>query len=122
MPSHHPLILAKVQVTITIQKEDDSKGATVCFVVRDQDPWYKLFWGVDDVLDFGIFLFQSDEETRTNEGVFSLIENDGEVCGRGAWNPDFAGCSGEDEAEVYLQVIEPDSSGPDSPIHKVRLQ
>ena len=109
-------------VTIQIQKDDDTKGATVCFAVRDEDPWYKLFWAVDDVLDSGIFLFQSNQNTRTNEGVFVLRDEGGEICGTGAWNPEFAGCSDEKEAEVYLQVIEQDSLGPDSPIHVIRLE
>ena len=113
---------AGYDVTITIQKEVEGESATVCFAVRDEDPWYKFFWAVDDVLDSGLFLFPGDQTTRTNEGVFVLRNEGGEICGTGAWHPDFAGCSDEKEAEVYLQVIEPGSTGPDSPIHKIELQ
>ncbi len=108
-------------VTITIEREDASKPASVCYAVRDEDAWW-----FDDVLDFNIMGFPvtstGQSDTRTLEGQFVLwAKDDDNVCGDGALPGDFKveGCSGETEAEVYLQLC--GSDGPDSPEHKIRL-
>ncbi len=111
-------------VTMTIERTNPGDVAIACFIVRDEDPWYKFFWAVDDVLAAGFIVFPEGQDTRTMEGHFSLFtfEGDDEICGAG--NPsDNDGCSGEEEAEVYLQTV--DSSGPtspESPMRKKRLE
>ena len=113
---------AGYDVTITIEKEDDHESARVCYVVRDDDPWYKFFWAIDDVLDANFMVIPAGENTRTIEGHFALWAKDNdEICGTGALPGDLKveGCSGEDEAEVYLQPI--GSGGSESPMHKIRV-
>jgi len=100
-------------VTMMIERTDPTQDAIACFAVRDEDPWYKFFWAVDDVLAAGFILFRVGQDTVTMEGHFALFSIDGDnICGGG--NPSSEdGCSGEDEAEVYLQTV--DASGPTSP-------
>jgi len=100
-------------VTMTIERSNLDEAAIACFIVRDEDPWYKFFWAVDDVLAAGFILFRVGQDTVTMEGHFALFTVDGDnICGGG--NPSSEdGCSGEDEAEVYLQTV--DASGPTSP-------
>lgn len=114
---------AGYDVTITVEKVDDNDIARVCYAVRDDDPWYKFFWAVDDVLDANFMVFPPHENTKTLEGQFVLYaKNDDEICGGGALPGDakVEGCSDESEAEVYLQPI--GSEGPESPRHTIRLE
>ncbi len=97
--------------------------ATLCYAGRDDDPWTKLIFGIDDVLDTSVILFPGDLATRTMPGFISVLaKNDDEVCGTGALQAGLKveGCSGEREAEVYLQPI--GSEGPESPRHVVRVE
>ena len=110
-------------VTITVEKENREDSAQVCYAVRDEDPWYKFFWAVDDVLDANFMVISAGQNSRTFERHFTLFaKDDKEVCGRGALPGDLKveGCSGEREAEVYLDPQ--GSDGPDSPIHKIRVE
>ena len=115
---------AGYDVTITIEKDDESKEARVCYAVRDEDPWYKGPWGVDDVLDAASMVIPAGKNTRTVEDQFVLYAggDDDNVCGAGALPGDakVEGCSGESAAEVYLQPI--GSSGSESPRHTIRLE
>jgi hypothetical protein len=110
-------------VTMTIERKQESEIAITCFAVRDEDPFYKLFWAVDDVLAAGFMTFPVGVNSRTMEGHFSLYkpQGDDDVCGAG--NPSTSdGCSDESEAEVYLQTV--NASGPTSPktpIQKIRV-
>jgi len=113
---------AAYDVTITIDKNSDDEPSQVCYAVRDEDPWYKGPWGVDDVLDANIMNFPVGVNTRTLEETFVLwAKNDNEVCGAGALPGDLKveGCSGEKKAEVYLDPR--GSAGQDSPKHDVRV-
>jgi hypothetical protein len=108
-------------VAATIEKAQSGEAAIACYAVRDVDPWWKLFWSVDDVLDANFIRF-SESATQVNlEEHFTLIETNDEVCGFGAipGKDRVKGCSGEDEAEVYLDVFGPD--GDDSSIQSVRI-
>lgn len=113
-------------VTATIEKVDPTKEARLCYAVRDDDPWYKFFWAVDDVLDAYFMHFPSDVSSRRLEGQFLLENRDDEVCGAGAipGADKVRDCSGESEAEVYIHpVTEADGPvGPDSPQHVIRVQ
>jgi hypothetical protein len=108
-------------VTAVIEPQDSTQPAQICYAVRDDDPWTKLFWAVDDVLDANYIMFPVGETQRTFEGHFTLVEIDGEVCGWGAIPGDakVKGCSDEDEAEVYLDVI--GSDGASSATHSIRV-
>jgi hypothetical protein len=66
-------------------------------------------------------MFPVGETQRTLEGHFTLVEIDGEVCGWGAIPGDakVKGCSDEDEAEVYLDII--GSDGASSATHSIRV-
>jgi len=108
---------AVYDVTITVEKEDESKAARVCYAVRDDDPWW-----FDDVLDAYFMVIPVGENTRTLEGQFVLwAKDDDNICGAGSLPGDakVEGCSGENEAEVYLQPI--GSGGSESPRHTIRL-
>ena len=109
-------------VTISVEKNDDAAPARVCYAVRDDDPWTKLFWSVDDVLDAYFMDIPARETTKTLPGQFVLDIEHGEVCGWGAipGSGKVKACSGESEAEVYLETI--GSSGPNSPTHDIRVQ
>jgi hypothetical protein len=76
----------------------------MCYAVRDDDPWYKFFWAIDDVLDANVIAPRNGQTEVTLEGNFLLEERSGEVCGAGALPgaDKVRECSGEDEAEVYL--------------------
>jgi len=113
---------AGYSVTATIERKDATKAATICYIVRDDDPWYKLLWAVDDVLADGFILFPIDRDTVTIEGNFSLFDDDDEICGDG-WSNDKNGCSGEGEAEIYVQYVNHSDgpTSPESPIHVVSV-
>jgi hypothetical protein len=110
-------------VTATIERQDANKVATICYIVRDDDPWYKFFWAVDDVLADGFITFPIDRNTVTVEGNFSLYAHDGDICGAG-WTHDNDGCSGEDEAEIYVQYVNhaDGPTSPQSPTRTIRIQ
>ena len=57
-------------VTITVEKENREDSAQVCYAVRDEDPWYKFFWAVDDVLDANFMVISAGQNSRTFEGHF----------------------------------------------------
>lgn len=110
-------------VTAEIEKTDGDQPATLCLAVRDDDPWTKGPWAVDDVLDANVIVFPARTTRRTLPGHFSLFaKDDDEVCGTGALPGDSTveGCSGEREAEVYLQPI--NSEGAESPRHAIRVE
>jgi hypothetical protein len=124
IPSSGDVVYVGYSVTMTIERTNRDEIATACFIVRDEDPWYKFFWAVDDVLAAGFILFPVGQDTRTMEWHFSLFSPEGEdeICGAG-FPSDEDGCSGEEEAEVYLQTV--DASGPtspESPMRKKRLE
>jgi hypothetical protein len=124
IPSSGDIEFVGYSVTMTIERSKPDEIATACFIVRDEDPWYKFFWAVDDVLAAGFILFPVGQDTRTMEGHFSLYKRQGQnnICGAG-FPSDSDGCSGESEAEVYLQTV--NRSGPTSPksaVRKIRLQ
>jgi len=97
---------AGYDVSVTVEKDTPGSEAIVCYAVRDDDPITKLFWAVDDVLDSNFIYLEPEQTSRTLEGNFVLVaRHDEEVCGGGALSPENAGCSGEEEAEVYLQPI-----------------
>jgi hypothetical protein len=103
-------------VSATIRKVDPKKDARLCYVVRDDDPFYKFFWAVDDVLDANFLAFSSGVDTVSREGQFLLEVQDGDVCGAGALpgTLQVKGCSGESEAEIYIQPVT-EASGPTGP-------
>jgi len=108
IPTTPEFDLVGYDVTMTIVKEADGEVASACFLVRDDDPWYKLFWAVDDVLDGNIITFSASQTTRTIRGHFSLFaEKDEEVCGVGSLpgTARIQGCSDERTAEIYLQPL-----------------
>lgn len=109
-------------VTVTIVRKDPQETAIVCYAVRDDDPFYKLFWAVDDVLDANFLFLRTQQDTRVFEGNFILEADDDEVCGAGAipGTMKVKGCSGEREAEVYIHPY--GSPGPRSPVRAIRLQ
>src|SRR5688500_15696557 len=41
-------------VTASIDRTHADSIARICYVVRDDDPWIKFFWAVDDVLDASV--------------------------------------------------------------------
>lgn len=113
---------ASYDVSISIEKNDRSLPSRVCYAIREEDSWLRLFWSVDDVLDFYFMDFPPRQETKTAPGQFLLENRDDEVCGTGAL-PGAAkvrGCSGESEAQVYMQPM--GSPGPSSPNHLIRIQ
>ncbi len=117
------VLYAPYTVTMTIERKNADEIAIACYAVRDEDPFYKLFWAVDDVLAAGFFVFRVGVNSVTTEGHFTLFkpQGDDDICGGG--NPKTSdGCSGESEAEVYLQNVT--ASGPTSPktsIRKIRV-
>jgi hypothetical protein len=99
---------AGYDVSVSIAKEDAALPGLICFAVRDNDPWTKGPWAVDDVLDANIILLEPGVTTRTLEGHFVLwAKNDDDICGGGALPGSFKveGCSGESEAEVYIHSL-----------------
>ena len=114
---------AGYDVQITVEKKDASKAARVCYAVRDEDPWYKGPWAIDDVLDANSMVVPVGTNTHALEDHFVLwAKDDDNICGAGALPGDakVEGCSGEEEAEVYLDPQ--GSAGADSPIRVIRLQ
>lgn len=109
------------EVIAAITKQQADSAATMCYAVRDVDPWWKLFWGVDDVLDANYIQFTETPTDARLPEHFVLEERDGEVCGYGSipGTNRVRGCSGEDEAEVYLDVF--GSDGEDSPVRIIRV-
>ena len=111
---------AGYDVTIVVEKEDQNKPARVCYIVRDDDPWTKFLWAIDDVLDASFVLIPAGQNSRTAEGNFVLYaKNDNNICGAGSLPGDLkiSDCSGESQAEVYLQT-----EGRESTRHVITLQ
>jgi hypothetical protein len=107
-------------VTVAVEPVDRNADWVMCYAVRDDDPYYKFFWAVDDVLDANVIAPRDGRTEVTLEGNFLLEERDDEVCGAGAipGADKVRDCSGEDEAEVYLDVI--GSDGPSSSTRTIR--
>lgn len=106
-------------VTVAVEPVDRNADWVMCYAVRDDDPYYKFFWAVDDVLDANVIAPRDGRTEVTFEGHFILEERDDEVCGAGAipGADKVRDCSGEGEAEVYLDVI--GSDGPSSSTHTI---
>ena len=57
-------------VTVAVEPVDQSVDWVMCYAVRDDDPWYMLFWAVDDVLDANVIAPRDGRNEVTLEGNF----------------------------------------------------
>ncbi|HEX6789951.1 MAG TPA: hypothetical protein VF247_01455 [Candidatus Krumholzibacteria bacterium] len=107
------------EVTVAVEKQDASQPATVCYVVRDRDPWYKVLWAKDDVLAEGTIHLAADQTTATLPGYFSLLNRYSKITGA-MWTPNADSYSGEHEAEVFIDIIGA-SGAARSDVHRIRV-
>jgi hypothetical protein len=113
---------AEYDVTIIIEKDNPNEAAQACYLVKDEDPWYKLFWAMDDILDANLVEFPAEENSLTLQKHFVLwAKGNHDLCWTGAFLGELnvEGCAGEKEAEIYLQPL--GSPGSESIRHKIRV-
>ena len=97
-------------LTINVEKKNAAEPASLCYVVYERDPWWKVLWGRDDVLAEGKVSVPADQSTWTIPGVFSLVNVDGRVCGN-KWAPTFSSPDGEHVVEVFVRIVDASGTG-----------
>jgi hypothetical protein len=115
---------AEYDVSIVIEKNNPNAAAQACYLVREDDPWYKFFWAADDILDANLVEFPAHQYSLTLKKHFLLwAKGNHDICWTGALLGDLSiggGCAGEKEAEIYLQPF--GSPGSESVRHKIRVK